>query len=164
MGPLTQGRGKWSNSHFLIFALVASIPSSWLLAQKQLVTSPISGSGQGSTTLTMSPFPHLSQPQQLTWHSLGQWVPLTLHFGAAGPFIACLLRGAEGLPGIWLCSRPASSELGVLQDVAWRKRGLPCLGTKARDKQPVPCSHGGGIIGIYLCITLYGVMPRPWGG
>lgn len=49
---------------------------------------------------------------------------------------------------------PLSAELRVLWDVAWGKRGLPCLGTKARGKQPVlftcttpvTTSHGGGII------------------
>lgn len=123
--------------------------SSRLLAQKQLLTSPSSGSGQGSTSLTMSPFPpplwapaaDLAQPGAVGTSRPSLWCCWAVH---------CLF--AEGLLGTRLCSRTRlSSELGLLQDVAWGKRGLPCFGTKARDKQPVPCSHGGGIIG-YLFI------------
>lgn len=83
-------------------------PSSQLLAQKQLVTSPSSGSGKGSATLAMSPFPSpllgpaadLAQPGAVGTSHPSLWCCWAVH---------CLFaQGAEGLPGTRVCSRPAS--------------------------------------------------------
>lgn len=94
MGQLTQGRGKWSNSHFLIFARVASI---------QLTAAGPTAAGYnpqfrvrpgpevGSTTPTF-PF-----PQEVNWHNLGQWAPFPLLLWCCWAVHCPLLRGAEGL-------------------------------------------------------------------
>lgn len=122
--------------------------SSRLLAQKQLLTSPSSGSGQGSTSLTMSPFPpplwapaaDLAQPGAVGTSRPSLWCCWAVH---------CLF--AEGLLGTRLCSRPASLQSwGCCR--MWHGGNEACLALGQKPGISSLCpAHGGGIIG-YLFI------------
>lgn len=123
----------------------AILSSSYLhvLPQSQLTAAGLRAAGyepQGQGWVpsmvpsTIKPFPHLSLPQQLSWHHLGHWAPLTLHSGAAGPVVHGLV--AQRAAGHTDVLGAHLFRAGVLWDVSWREQGLPCLGTKARDQHP----------------------------
>lgn len=100
--------------------------------------------------------------QSLAQHSLGEAgasCPSPLCSCVAGPFIACLLRGAVHVAVLWhTCMLQAHLclELGGARGCGMGKGGLCFLGSKGREKQPMPslqgerCSHAGGIAGHLL--------------
>lgn len=146
MGALTQGRG---NGAILSSSYLHVLPRSQLTAaglraagyEPQLRVRP--GPGMGSAALTMNPFPHLSLPQQLSWHHLGHWAPLTLHSGAAGPVV----RGPFAQRGSWAhgCARgpPLQSWGAVGRGMEGTRPALPW----DKSQGSAPCSHGVGIKG-----------------
>lgn len=132
----------------------AILSSSYLhvLPQSQLTAAGLRAAGyepQGQGWVpsmvpsTIKPFPHLSLPQQLSWHPLGHWAPLTLHSGAAGPVVHGLVaQRAAGHTDV----------LGAPPLQSWGAVGCVMEGTRPalpwdKSQGSAPCSHGGGIIG-----------------